>query len=70
MSNMSSRPRRDPWIALPLLMIGGPLLTGLIFMLAYSTGLIGLLAEGFRRGRLLMFDILTEIARQLDHELR
>ncbi|MGH8337536.1 MAG: ABC transporter permease subunit [Gammaproteobacteria bacterium] len=44
---MSSRPRRDPWIALPLLMIGGPLLAGLMFMLAYSTGLIGLLAQGF-----------------------
>ena len=46
-SNMSSCPRRDPWIALLLLMIGGPLLAGLIFMLAYSTGLIGRLAEGF-----------------------
>ena len=47
MSNMSSRSHRDPWIALPLLMIGGPLLAGFIFMLAYSTGLIGLLAGGF-----------------------
>ena len=44
---MSSRPRRDPWIALLLLMSGGPLVAAFTFMLAYSTGMIGLLSEGF-----------------------
>lgn len=44
---MTSRSRADPWIALLLLMSGGPLLAGLVVMLAYSTGLIGLLSTGF-----------------------
>lgn len=44
---MNRRPRTDPWIGLILLMTGAPLCMGLVFMLGYSTGLIGLLAEGF-----------------------
>ena len=44
---MNRRKRPDPWIVLLLLMTAGPLLGGLAFMLFYSTGLIGLLAEGF-----------------------
>ena len=44
---MSRRPYADPWIALLLLMVGGSLLAGLTFMLGYSVGLIGMLADGF-----------------------
>lgn len=44
---MSSRRRFDPWIGLLVIMIAGPVLLGLGFMLLYSTGLIGLLATGF-----------------------
>ena len=44
---MSRRPDADPWIALLLLTVGGSLLAGLTFMLGYSMGLIGVLADGF-----------------------
>ena len=44
---MSRRTFGDPWIALLLLMVGGSLLAGLTFMLGYSVGLIGVLADGF-----------------------
>jgi len=37
----------DPWIILLATMTAGPVLAGLVFMLLYSTGLIGLLAHGF-----------------------
>ena len=44
---MGSRSGIDPWIGLLVILIAGPLLIGLGFMLLYSTGLIGLLATGF-----------------------
>ena len=44
---MNSRRRFDPWIGLLVGVIAGPLMAGLVFMLLYSTGLIGLLATGF-----------------------
>ena len=44
---MSRRRRIDPWIALLVALSAGPLMAGLVFMLLYSTGLIGLLATGF-----------------------
>ena len=47
MLSMSRRADADPWLALLLLTVGGPLLAGLTFMLGYSVGLIGVLADGF-----------------------
>lgn len=47
MSSTSRRGSADPWIALLLLLVGGSLLAGLTFMLGYSVGLIGVLADGF-----------------------
>lgn len=44
---MSRRRRFDPWIGLLVAVIAGPLMAGLVFMLLYSTGLIGLLGTGF-----------------------
>lgn len=44
---MSRRRRFDPWIGLLFAVIAGPLMAGFVFMLLYSTGLIGLLATGF-----------------------
>jgi len=44
---MNSRKGLDPWIGLLLVVTAAPLLAGLGFMLLYSTGVIGLLAEGF-----------------------
>jgi len=41
-------PRRiDPWIGVLVALVGVPLSAGFLFMLAYSTGLVGLLAHGF-----------------------
>lgn len=39
--------RADPWIGVLVALVGAPLSAGLAFMLAYSTGLVGLLAHGF-----------------------
>ena len=39
--------RIDPFVVLLLILIAAPLLAGLCFMLLYSTGLLGLLAQGF-----------------------
>ena len=44
---MSSQRRFDPWIGLLVGLIAAPLAAGFVFMLLYSTGLIGLLATGF-----------------------
>lgn len=37
----------DPWIGVLVALVGAPLSAGLAFMLAYSAGLVGLLAHGF-----------------------
>ena len=37
----------DPWTGVLLLLTAGPLFGGLVFMLLYSIGLAGLLADGF-----------------------
>ncbi len=44
---MNRGQRPDPWIGLLLALTAGPVIAGLLFMLLYSTGLMGLLAHGF-----------------------